>query len=151
MSSTRHLGRQGFLPPLGPIFVMEDLPLAGQIQVFLGVRLKESRPLCFFFLARFHGPSKVSQGFLRDMELGFRPVESLTDQWHLFASQRFTVGRRLVLFVGASIAQVGAGDDIKPEKAIQIDLSVEEVLVEKAFEYLNKISEILVMEYNLRP
>lgn len=50
-----------------------------------------------------------------------------------------------------NIDQVGASDDVKPEKVTQIELSVEEILVEKAFEYLNEISEILVMEYNLRP
>jgi hypothetical protein len=50
-----------------------------------------------------------------------------------------------------NIGQVGASDDVKPEKAAQVDLSVEEVLVEKAFEYLNKISEILVTELNLHP
>ena len=34
---------------------------------------------------------------------------------------------------------------VKPETATQVDLSVEEVLVERAFNYLNVISEMLVM------
>jgi len=37
-----------------------------------------------------------------------------------------------------NIGQVGASDDIKPEKAAQVDLSVEEMLVEKTFKYLNE-------------
>ena len=45
-----------------------------------------------------------------------------------------------------NIGQVGASDDVRPDKAIQMDLSVEEVLVEKAFGYLNEISEILQKE-----
>ena len=50
-----------------------------------------------------------------------------------------------------NIGQVGANDDIKPKKAAQVDLSVEELLVEKAFKYLNEISEMLVKELNLHP
>jgi len=45
-----------------------------------------------------------------------------------------------------NIGQVGAGDDVRPDKAVQVDLSIEEVLVEKAFGYLNEISEILEKE-----
>jgi hypothetical protein len=50
-----------------------------------------------------------------------------------------------------NIGQVGASDDVEPEKAAQVDLSAEEVLVEKAFNYLNSVSEILVIQLNLRP
>jgi len=42
-----------------------------------------------------------------------------------------------------NIGLVGASDDINPEKASQVDLSVEEVLVEKAFNYVNSVSKIL--------
>jgi hypothetical protein len=48
-----------------------------------------------------------------------------------------------------NIGQVGASDDAKPEKAALIDLSIEEVLVEKAFDYLKTISNILVTGLNL--
>ncbi len=48
-----------------------------------------------------------------------------------------------------NIGQVGASDDIKPDKVVEVDLSVEEILVEKAFGYLNEISEILRRELNL--
>ncbi|MFC2021319.1 hypothetical protein ACFLU1_06030 [Chloroflexota bacterium] len=49
-----------------------------------------------------------------------------------------------------NIGQVGASDDIKPEEASKVDLSVEEVLVEKAFNYLSLVSEILRMHFSLR-
>lgn len=49
-----------------------------------------------------------------------------------------------------NIGQVGASDDVKPEQATQVDLSVEEVLVEKAFHYLNSVSEILARQFSLR-
>ena len=48
-----------------------------------------------------------------------------------------------------NIGQVGASDDIKPDKVVEVDLSVEEVLVEKAFGYLKEISEILRNEFRL--
>jgi hypothetical protein len=48
-----------------------------------------------------------------------------------------------------NIGQVGASDDIRPDRVVQVDLPVEEVLVEKAFSYLNKISEILKTELGL--
>jgi hypothetical protein len=47
--------------------------------------------------------------------------------------------------------QVGASDDIKSDKANPcIDLSVEEQVVEKAFDYLSRISETLKNEFDLR-
>ena len=49
-----------------------------------------------------------------------------------------------------NIGQVGASDDIKPGKGMRVDLSVEELLVEKAFGYLNLISEILRDQFSLR-
>ena len=45
-----------------------------------------------------------------------------------------------------NIGQVGASDDVGSDKTVQVDLSIEEVLVEKAFGYLNEISEILEKE-----
>jgi hypothetical protein len=48
-----------------------------------------------------------------------------------------------------NIGQVGASDDAKPEKAAKVDLSIEEILVEKAFEYLKTISRTLVTRLNL--
>lgn len=48
-----------------------------------------------------------------------------------------------------NIGQVGASDDTKPDKVVEVDLSVEEVLVEKAFGYLNDISDIIQKELNL--
>ena len=50
-----------------------------------------------------------------------------------------------------NIGQVGASDDIKPQKATRVDLSIEEVLVERAFNYLDSVSEILAMQFGLRP
>ncbi|OGO21603.1 MAG: hypothetical protein A2Z28_07390 [Chloroflexi bacterium RBG_16_51_9] len=50
-----------------------------------------------------------------------------------------------------NIGQVGASDDAKPGKIGHVDLSVEELLVEKAFGYLNVISEILRKDFSLRP
>jgi len=48
-----------------------------------------------------------------------------------------------------NIGQVGASDDVRPDKVEEVDLSVEEILVEKAFKYLKDISEILKNEFNL--
>ncbi|UCC15911.1 MAG: hypothetical protein JSU58_05920 [Dehalococcoidales bacterium] len=48
-----------------------------------------------------------------------------------------------------NIGQVGASDDVRPDTVVEVDLSVEEVLVEKAFGYLNEISEMLQKELNL--
>jgi hypothetical protein len=47
--------------------------------------------------------------------------------------------------------RVGAIDDVKAGKHVRTDLSVEETLVEKAFQYLNEISEILKMQFSLPP
>ncbi len=49
-----------------------------------------------------------------------------------------------------NIGQVGASDDVKAYKSVQVDLSIEEILVEKAFNYLNTISEILRTQFSLR-
>jgi hypothetical protein len=50
-----------------------------------------------------------------------------------------------------NICQVGASDDFKPGKADTcIDHSVEENVVEKAFDYLSRISEILRSQLDLR-
>jgi hypothetical protein len=48
-----------------------------------------------------------------------------------------------------NIGLVGASDDVKPGEVVEVNLSVEEVLVEKAFNYLNEISDILKKELNL--
>jgi len=48
-----------------------------------------------------------------------------------------------------NIGQVGTSDDVNLEKTTQVDISTEEVLVEKAFNYLNLISEILRMRFKL--
>jgi hypothetical protein len=48
-----------------------------------------------------------------------------------------------------NIGQVGASDDVKPDTAAEVDLSVEEVLVEKAFRFLGEISDVLVQECHL--
>lgn len=48
-----------------------------------------------------------------------------------------------------NIGQVGASDDVRPDKVVEVDLSIEEVLVEKAFGCLNEISEILENEFHL--
>ncbi len=48
-----------------------------------------------------------------------------------------------------NVGRVGASDDVKAGQSSKIDLSVEEVLVEKAFSYLNQISEILEIQFNL--
>ena len=48
-----------------------------------------------------------------------------------------------------NIGQVGASDDVRPDKVVEVDLSVEEVLVEKAFGYLKEISDILQEELDL--
>ncbi|UCD09866.1 MAG: hypothetical protein JSU79_04265 [Dehalococcoidales bacterium] len=48
-----------------------------------------------------------------------------------------------------NIGQVGASDDVRPDKVVEVDLSVEEILVEKAFGYLNEISDILQKELDL--
>ncbi|MFC2038233.1 hypothetical protein ACFLUG_00470 [Chloroflexota bacterium] len=50
-----------------------------------------------------------------------------------------------------NIGQVGASDDTRPNKSVQIDLSIEEVLVEKAFVYLREISGILKSRFSLNP
>jgi hypothetical protein len=48
-----------------------------------------------------------------------------------------------------NIGLVGASDDVRPGEVVEVNLSVEEVLVEKAFNYLNEISDILQKELNL--
>jgi len=48
-----------------------------------------------------------------------------------------------------NIGLVGASDDVKPGEVLEVNLSVEEVLVERAFNYLNEISDILKKELNL--
>ena len=48
-----------------------------------------------------------------------------------------------------NIGLVGASDDVKSGEVVEVNLSVEEVLVEKAFNYLNEISDILKKELNL--
>ncbi len=48
-----------------------------------------------------------------------------------------------------NIGQVGASDDVRPDKVVEVDLSIEEVLVEKAFGYLKDISDILQEELRL--
>lgn len=48
-----------------------------------------------------------------------------------------------------NIGQVGAKDDIKLIQSMRIDLSMEEILVEKAFLYMKMISEILVTRFGL--
>ncbi len=48
-----------------------------------------------------------------------------------------------------NIGKVGACDDARPGKGGREDLPVEEVLVEKAFRYLNQLSDILKKEFDL--
>jgi hypothetical protein len=48
-----------------------------------------------------------------------------------------------------NVGHVGANDDASSGKSLKIDLTVEETLVENAFRYLNQISEILQVQFNL--
>jgi len=64
----------------------------------------------------------------------------------VIASQALLAPARCCL---KNIGQVGASDDVRPDKVVEVDLSVEEVLVEKAFNYLEIISKNLENEFKL--
>jgi hypothetical protein len=50
-----------------------------------------------------------------------------------------------------NIGQVGASDDLRLDRATRVDLSTEELLVEKAFNHLKSVSRILVTRMDLSP
>ena len=85
---------------------------------------------------------------LADLLMGYwKVISENTDlSIKMIAGQALLAPARCCL---KNIGQVGASDDIKPDKIVEVDLSVEEVLVEKAFGYLKEISVILKNELDL--
>ena len=82
--------------------------------------------------------------FYRSKKLKMKPL--VNSKVKSIAEQSLITPARCCL---KNIGQVGASDDVRSEKAPQVDLSVEEVLVEKAFRYLGSISKILMTQFNL--
>jgi hypothetical protein len=85
---------------------------------------------------------------LTDLLIGYWKVISENTGLSLqtVAGQAFLAPARCCL---KNIGQVGASDDVRPDKVMEVDLSIEEVLVEKAFNYLEIISENLKNQFGL--